>query len=84
MSQVNMLEAKTHLSRLVDAVESGAQTEIIIARNGRPAAKLVPLGKPAKQPVRLGLENGKYSEMSLQDFDEHNDYIERLFNGDFK
>ena len=36
MSTVNMLEAKSHLSRLVDAVESGAEAEIVIARNGKP------------------------------------------------
>src|SRR6516162_3287258 len=40
MPVVNMLEAKSSLSRLVEAVESGAETEIIIARNGRPAARL--------------------------------------------
>jgi len=31
---VNMLEAKTHLSRLVEAIETGAATEVVIARNG--------------------------------------------------
>ena len=40
---VNMLEAKTSLSELVRQVESGACNEIIIARSGRPAARLVPL-----------------------------------------
>ncbi|MCB1993661.1 MAG: type II toxin-antitoxin system prevent-host-death family antitoxin, partial [Geminicoccaceae bacterium] len=39
-----MLEAKTQLSKLVEAVESGAEAEIVIARNGKPAAKLVPIG----------------------------------------
>jgi prevent-host-death family protein len=43
-----MLEAKTSLSRLVDAVESSAETEIVIARNGRPAARLVAVRKPGK------------------------------------
>jgi len=37
-----MLEAKSSLSRLVEALEQGEEQEIIIARNGRPAAKLVP------------------------------------------
>ena len=40
MTTVNMFEAKSQLSRLVEAVETGAETEIIIARNGKPAAKL--------------------------------------------
>lgn len=43
MTTVNMLEAKSNLSRLVEAVESGAEREIIIARNGKPAARLVPV-----------------------------------------
>jgi len=40
MSIVNMHDAKTNLSRLVDAVESGRETEVVIARGGRPAARL--------------------------------------------
>ncbi len=47
MTTVNMLEAKTQLSRLVEAVETGAETEIIIARNGRPVARLVAIGPAA-------------------------------------
>ena len=39
MPTVNMLEAKTHLSKLVDSLESGQETEIIIARNGRPRSR---------------------------------------------
>jgi prevent-host-death family protein len=39
---VNLLDAKSNLSRLVEAVESGAEAEIVIARDGRPSAKLVP------------------------------------------
>ena len=40
---VNMHEAKTHLSRLVERVERGE--EIIISRAGRPVAKLVAVGQ---------------------------------------
>ena len=39
---VNIHEAKTHLSRLVERAEAGE--EILIARAGRPVARLVPLG----------------------------------------
>jgi prevent-host-death family protein len=55
-----MLEAKSNLSRLVAAVESGAETEIIIARNGRPAAKLVAI-KPASRGKRIGVAKGKFT-----------------------
>ena len=40
MTTVNVHEAKTHLSRLLAQVESG--TEVVIARNGAPVARLVP------------------------------------------
>jgi prevent-host-death family protein len=39
--QINIYDAKTQLSKLVERAEAGE--EIIIARGGRPAAKLVPL-----------------------------------------
>lgn len=54
-----MLEAKSNLSRLVEALESGAEAEIVIARNGRPAARLVPIrSRPMGQ--RIGLAKGLY------------------------
>jgi prevent-host-death family protein len=56
---VNMLEAKSSLSRLVEAVETGAETEIIIARNGRPAAKLVAIRLP-HTGKRIGIAKGKF------------------------
>jgi prevent-host-death family protein len=64
MPPVNMLEAKTTLSKLVEAVESGAEAEIIIARNGKPAARLVPIKAP-KNRIRLGLAEGRYVIGSL-------------------
>jgi len=55
---VNMHEAKTHLSRLVD--EAAAGTEIVIARAGRPVAKLVPLTPSAPAGKRkLGALAGR-------------------------
>ena len=43
---VGMLEAKTHLCRLVGALETGELAELLIARNGRPVARLSPLKGP--------------------------------------
>ncbi len=51
MKSVNIHEAKTPLSRLVERVEAGE--EIIIARAGRPAARLVPI-EVARRPVKIG------------------------------
>ena len=69
MRVVNMLEAKSSLSRLVEAVETGAETEIIIARNGRPAARLVAL-KPAQAGKRLGVAKGRFTVPDTIDADE--------------
>ena len=82
MSVVNMLEAKTHLSRLVEEIESGAASEIIIARNGKPAARLVPIGPVGGAGKRLGLLEGQYPSNSQAEFDAANETIVRLFRGD--
>ena len=55
MTTVNIHEAKTHFSRLVDEAAAGA--EIIIAKAGKPVAKLVPLEAP-RGGIRLGLLKG--------------------------
>jgi len=75
----NVLEAKSNLSRLIDAVESGRETEIIIARNGKPAARLVPLN-PKPIGKRLGVAEGLFEVP--EDIDQDNAYIEKLFNGE--
>ena len=82
MLTVNMLEAKTNLSKLVEQVESGAEKEIIIARNGKPAAKLVPLNAGERPKVRLGLLEGKCPPMSLEDFNSMDEEIARMFYGE--
>lgn len=79
MDAVNMHEAKTRLSMLVDAVESGREREIVIARNGRPAAKLVPINTE-NHHVRFGLAKGKYVVPDSIDRDEAE--IIRMFEGD--
>ena len=50
---VNVHEAKTHLSRLLGRVERGE--EIVIARAGRPVARLLPVGRPKEERI-LGLD----------------------------
>jgi prevent-host-death family protein len=53
---VNIHEAKTHLSRLVERVEAGE--EITLARAGRPVARLVPY-RPRREPRKLGIWRGQ-------------------------
>jgi prevent-host-death family protein len=69
MHVVNMLEAKSSLSRLVDAVETGQEKEIIIARNGRPAARLVAIAaRSAAQ--RIGVAKGRFTVPDTIDADD--------------
>lgn len=78
MTAVNMLEAKTNLSRLVDAIERGAEREIVIARNGKPAARLVPMAdSPIEQ--RIGIARGLFEVPD--DIDTHNAEVAGLFIG---
>ncbi len=56
MKIVNMHQAKTHLSRLVEAVQAGE--EVIIARSGQPVARLVAVG-PSNGPRRPGGLKGR-------------------------
>jgi prevent-host-death family protein len=69
MAMINMLEAKSQLSRLVEAVETGSEAEIIIARNGRPAARLVAI-KPVTTGKRIGVAKGKFTVPADIDADE--------------
>ena len=59
MKIVNIHEAKTNLSRLIEAIETGMETEIVIARNGRPAARLAPL-RSERGAVRIGAAKGRF------------------------
>jgi prevent-host-death family protein len=56
MPTVNLHEAKTHFSRLVDRAAAGE--EIIIAKAGKPVAKLVPLTSHDRPKRRLGALEG--------------------------
>lgn len=78
MTAINMLEAKTHLSRLVDALERGAEREIVIARNGKPVARLVAM---TESPVgqRIGVARGRFEVPD--DIDAHGAEVARLFAG---
>lgn len=78
MQAVNMLQAKSSLSRLVEAIEQGQEREIVIARNGRPAAKLVPMDMvPVGQ--RVGVAKGIFEVPDT--IDTHNEEVARLFMG---
>lgn len=56
MKTVNIHEAKTHLSRLIEDVAAGE--EVIIARNGKPVARLLPVAAPTR-PRQPGQWRGR-------------------------
>ncbi len=72
--QVNIYDAKTHLSKLLERVEAGE--EIIIARNGRPVARLVPAQRD-RPPRVSGAWAGKV--WMSDDFDEPDEELLDLF-----
>ena len=67
---VNIYAAKTHLSRLLDRVAAGE--EIVIARDGHPVARMVPL-RPRTQSREPGLWRGLVH--LAPDFDETDDAL---------
>ena len=75
---VNIHEAKTHLSRLVQRAAAGE--EIVIAKAGVPVAKLVPY--EARPTLRPGLLTGKVWAAEDWDSDESNEEIAKLFHGE--
>lgn len=80
MKYVNIHEAKTHLSKLVDQAAKG--DAFIIAKAGKPVVKVMPLGAPAAdQAKRLGFMAGQIAVPD--DFDTMGGAeIERLFGAD--
>ena len=76
MQIANIHEAKTNLSKLLQEVEKGK--EVIIAKAGKPLAKLVAY-KEKKEPRKIGLLKGKID--IPDDFDEESEEINKLFYG---
>lgn len=77
MPTVNMHDAKSRLSQLVAAIRSGAETEVVIAINGKPSARLVPIQPTAK--LQWGRLKGKITVPDS--IDAANAEIEKLFAG---
>jgi prevent-host-death family protein len=79
MRTVNMHEAKTHLSRLVERAANGEP--FVIAKAGKPLVKVVPLdAADDKKPSRIGFLDGQFEVPD--DFDTmFADEIEEMFYG---
>ena len=78
MCQVNVLEAKTSFSKLLSLLESEEEDEVVIARNGRPIARLVRWeGKDSR--LRIGVAKGLF--VAPEDIDSENAVVAALFSG---
>ncbi|MGL4634948.1 MAG: type II toxin-antitoxin system Phd/YefM family antitoxin [Beijerinckiaceae bacterium] len=76
---VNMHQAKSTLSKLVEGIESGAESEIILARNGKPVARIVPLEPIKKQGVKLGIAAGLYPNFDFDGFQALDAEVKDMF-----
>ena len=76
MTQVNMLEAKTELSKLVKLLESKQEDVVYLARNGTPIVQMVLI--PEKEAdKRIGVAEGKFK--IPDDFDKWDKEIAEMF-----
>ena len=73
---VNIHAAKTQLSRLLEQVEEGE--EIVIARAGKPIARIVPL-VPSRPKRKLGLLEGQYTVADNIDDPLPDDLLEEFY-----
>ena len=78
--EVNIHEAKTHLSRLLQRVANGE--EVTIARAGVPVARLVPLAPETKKKRPLGMDRGRV--WVADDFDAPlpDDLLKEFYGGE--
>ena len=77
MSQtLNVHDAKTHLSRLLERVERGE--EIVIARAGKPVARLVPFGAQRQRGRTFGSMRGEIH--FAPDYDQSDAEVAALFD----
>ena len=77
MQTVSLFDAKTHLSRLIEQIASGAEEEIVISRNGKSIARLLPIAPDVSR--RLGLAQGEFEVPD--DIDRHKEEVAVLFSG---
>lgn len=79
MKQVNVYEAKTRLSALLDEVSKGAS--FVIAKSGKPVARLCPIEAPKRHKSRIGFMKGRIK--LAPDFDAPlPEEIIKLFEGE--
>lgn len=74
MTEINMLEAKTNLTKLVRMLETNQEDEFIICRNGEPCAKLVFYEKK-KTKRKVGMYDGLYKLPTWEEWKQMDEEI---------
>jgi antitoxin (DNA-binding transcriptional repressor) of toxin-antitoxin stability system len=59
MKMVNLSHVKTHLSKLVDQIVSGEESEFVISRNGKQVARMVSIIQNKHVSCRIGIAEGR-------------------------
>lgn len=77
MVKVNIYEAKTQLSKLVERAAKGE--DVVIAKNGEPVAVLVAPAKLAKPKREVGFLKGKLPAVSDEEWRRSDEAVRRLF-----
>lgn len=79
MKLVNVYEARGQFSKLLDEAEAGE--EIVIARNGTPVVRLVPVRPPQR---RVGRWQGQVAEVSDEAWSEADAAVSAVFDASLK
>ena len=74
MTEINMLEAKTNLTKLVKLLETKQEDEIIICRHGEPCAKIIPFKKKKNERI-VGKYDGKCKSLNWNLIDKMEEEI---------
>jgi len=77
MHTVSLFEAKTHLSRIVEALVTGGNDQVVITRRGKPVVRLAPLSEQ-NTSKRIGIARGQFS--IPDDIDRTNETIATIFS----
>ena len=78
MTEINVHEAKAHLSRYLKRAEKGEK--VVICRRNRPVVELRPVARPSARKPRIGIYKGKFT-VPASFFEPLPDEIQRYFEG---
>lgn len=76
--EVNVIQAKTDLSKLLHLLETKKEESIIVSRYGKPIAKIIPFDDtPVSNRIGI-LKNQPYTSMTQEEFDKDNEAIAEM------